>query len=160
MPPLGPLMKISDVEAFFEAIQSNVQRSYFSAGSVFEAPGIDLSETFDDFSYYYYQGEPIAHKDWRYYVYFAADRYFDPRLATIDETIAVRQWDRLGPLAVRITASLIAHYLVEAEAASGEELLPPCDLLGHYEGVVKYKSTQFTGLTGPACSICSNMPCP
>jgi hypothetical protein len=148
IPPLEPLMKIANVEDFFEAIQSNVQRSYFSAGSVFEAPGIDVSETSEDFSYYYYQGEPIAHKDWRYYVFFAANGYFDPRLATVDETIAARQWDRLGPLAVRITASLIAHYLVEAEAASGEELLPPCDLLGHYEGVVKYTSTQFTGANG------------
>jgi hypothetical protein len=148
-----PLIPVTDARQLFADLGTLVRGRHFSADSVFQSPGAKYEDATADASYYYIGGEAVAHKGARWH----SSRRLNlgiaiPSDATIDSEIAYRQFAELGPLAVRYTASLIAHYLKEAESASGEQLLPPCEVLGQYEGTVEYE-VQYT----PPDGVCRTL---
>jgi hypothetical protein len=148
--PMSPLISVTTPEALFASLRDFVQSRHFSADTVFQSPGRPYDEDISqDLSYYYsLLGERVAYKGRRWWLSYVNNGAIAiPSDATIDSDIADNQFESLGPRAVRYTASLIAHYLAEAEQATGAELLPPCEVLGQYVGTVAFSSF-FTAFDG------------
>jgi hypothetical protein len=135
-------------EEFFLSFSEYVQQMFYSQDSVFDdslsgpvSASVFATERLVDGENDPAEGEPYEDENYFYggdgmriafkgddYVASAAEefdtegnRLRDLTAATIDEVVAMEQWERLGPQAVRFGASLLQYYHDVAGA------LPPCD---------------------------------
>jgi hypothetical protein len=95
----------------FNILSGYTRENFFSASTCFDPSLPGPTSAREDFNYYYDStGRKIAYKGitYKYYLY----KYWisDPRLATINDTIATEQFNKLAPQAILYTASLIKHY--------------------------------------------------
>lgn len=104
------LLSFSSPEVAFDTLQRFTSTNFYSADTVFVGSG-PVSVRDDDDYFYDSQDRRIAYKGLAYTLSGFTEASRDRTQATINATIATEQFARLGPVAVRYTASLIKHYV-------------------------------------------------
>jgi hypothetical protein len=119
-PPVSEgLLSFATPEAFFAALQMYTSTNFYSADTVFVGSGPIAVRS--DRSYFYDASDRrIAYKGLAYYLSGLTEASRDRQQATIDDTIATEQFEQLGPVAVRYTASLIKRYYDVASPELGD----------------------------------------
>lgn len=110
-PPLSDgLLSFPSPEKPFDDLQQFTSTNFYSSDTVFNGTG--PTSVRDDNDYFYdSQDRRIAYKGLAYLLSGLTEGSRDRTQATIDATIATEQFARLGPVAVRYTASLIKHFV-------------------------------------------------
>jgi len=114
--PTGPLPSFSAPEDIFSDLQRHTQSNYYSSDTMFNPSLPGPAVVRQDYDYFYdARGRKIAAKGSAYRL--SCLRHCDLTQTTIDRTIALEQFDELGPIAAQYAASLIALYEQQAGPA-------------------------------------------
>lgn len=114
----GLLSFLSPQEAF-DTLQAFTSTNFYSSDTVFVGNGPTSVREDDDY-FYDSQDRRIAYKGIGYTLSGLTEGERDRTQATINATIATEQFARLGPVAVRYTASLIKHYVDTTSFQTGD----------------------------------------
>jgi hypothetical protein len=116
--PSGSLLSYGSGQTYLSALQAHTQSNYYSADTVFDPSLPGPAAASEDSNYFYDgSGSRIAYKGPKYRL--SCLVRCDPTDATIDRTIALQQFDELGPLAAQFAASFLRFYYDQAGPALG-----------------------------------------
>src|SRR2546426_4230176 len=116
--PAGSLLSFGSAQSHLTALQAYTQSHYFSSDTVFDPALPGPVAAAEDNSYFYDgAGRRIASKGPKYKL--SCLIHCDPTAATIDQAIALQQFDELGPMAAQVAASFLRFYYDQAGPALG-----------------------------------------
>ena len=120
--PTGGLITLGSAQQYFTDLQAFTQSHYYSSDTVFDPSLPGPAAASEDKNYFYDAGgRRIAAKGPEYKL--SCLRPFvgcDRTKATIDQTIALEQFDELGPMAAQYAASLMKFFYDNAHPAIGD----------------------------------------
>ena len=116
--PTGALISLASARDYFTTLQAFTQSNYYSSDTVFDPSLPGPAAASEDKNYFYdAAGRRIAAKGPAYKLSCVVS--CDPTEATIDQTIALEQFNELGPIAAQYAASLMKFYFDNAGPAVG-----------------------------------------
>lgn len=152
--PTGGLITLGSAQAYFNTLQSFTQSNYYSSDTVFDPSLPGPAAASEDKNYFYdAAGRRIAAKGPAYKL--SCMRPFlgcDRTKATIDKTIALEQFDELGPIAAQYAASFMKFYFDNANPAVGNVVnggFETGDIKGWTAGFTPGGSPTFPQFAGP-----------
>lgn len=116
--PSGGLISMGSAQDYFTSLQAFTQSNYYSSDTVFDPTLPGPAAAREDRNYFYdAAGRRIAYKGPSYKL--SCLTGCDRTKATIDQTIALQQFDELGPVAAQYVASFMKFYYDNAGPAIG-----------------------------------------
>jgi hypothetical protein len=149
--PSGSLLSYGSAREILSSLQAYTQSHYYSSDTVFDPALPGPAAASQDNSYFYDGGgRRIASKGPKYKLSCLVS--CDPTDATIDQAIAMQQFDELGTLAAQVGASFLRFYYDQAGPALGvlkNGGFETGDLKGWTPGFTPGGSPTFPDVAGP-----------